>query len=111
MVEIRYKFSPGNLVDSQIIGPSVVPQVKPYCLPVRLGDDDNSQFASRYFCFYRSNTNRYYGAQFYYEPLDEKNKEGGQVPKTVVVVTCFTSVRQYSSEIPPNEVIPIPDEE
>lgn len=101
MVEIEYSFSPENLSDRQVIFPCVIPVKKPYCSPVLIGTEKNPATASRYLCFYRVNTNSYYGAFYYYGEMEEGNQR--------VVVSFFVGPYEFSSEIPPNFVIPLPD--
>lgn len=104
MIEIEYDFSPENLSDKQVISSNVIKVTKPYCSPFSIGTEDNPAVASFYVCFYRPDTNRYYGVAFYYDEMNEG------VKKIKVVITCFVGPYEFSSEIPPNFVIPLPDE-
>lgn len=103
MVKIEYRFSPENLSDKQVIFPNVVPEKKPYCSPVSVGTEDNPATASSYLCFYRVDTGRYYGTTFRYDEMDMGANE------FKVVVTSFIGPYEFSSEIPPTCVIPVPD--
>ncbi|MCX7928256.1 MAG: hypothetical protein N2558_01045 [Patescibacteria group bacterium] len=104
MVEIKYQFAPDNLMDKQIISRKVVAVFKPYSTPVNVGSEEKPALAREYVCFYRPDTNKYYGAEFYWL-LPEK--AGSDILSEKVVVTLFIGPYDYSSEIPPNEVIPI----